>query len=103
MHKYTCLGVFVGGWSGGGTDSAVITELAPLQLLLNFPTGTELGNNSNNNGNHTNNNNNKKLGRKRILNWLTLYMNRPKICLYIQIHKYNIFSCGSNSIYSLLC
>ena len=73
-----------------GTDSAVITELAPLQLVLNFPSGTELGNNSNNNGNHTNNNNNKKLGRKRILNWLTLYMNRPKIYLCIQIHKYNI-------------
>ena len=48
--------VWVAGWVGGLT---VITKLASIQQVLNFLTGTELGNNININNidNNTNNNN----------------------------------------------
>ena len=61
----------------------MITELASVQLVLNFPTVTELGKNINFNNNDNNKNyENKKLVLNRILNMLTKYMNGPKIDLH---------------------
>ena len=50
----------------------VIAELVSVQLVLNFPTVTELGKNINiSNNNNNKNHNNKKLVLNKILNVLT--------------------------------